>query len=365
MSHELRTPMIGILGYSETLMQEASDDEVKNTMEIIYRSASRLMDTLNLILHLSRIEAGKLDIEYTEFDVIKSIKDIFKLFAKLAEQKSLYLKLESEYSQLTIVSDAKLLREIISNLVNNGIKFTERGGVVVSVTAERTGSAKWLVLRISDTGMGIAKENQELIWEEFRQVSEGHNRSFEGTGLGLTITKRFVDKLKGSIVLESELHKGSVFILRFPLLAVNSSADTPEREATVVEVETPLRTNELPVILYVEDDVIAAQLVTKILRSICKVEVVATASAAIKRASEAHYAAILMDINLGRGEDGVQATKAIRQLQAYKNTPIVALTAYVMEGDKEEFLQAGCSHYLSKPFVSSELKSLMNSILPT
>lgn len=366
MSHELRTPMIGILGYCEQVIEETQDENIKYNMEIIYHSASRLMDTLNLILHLSRIEAGKMEIEYSAFDVIRTIQEVFRLFARSAEKKSLYLKLESKFEKLIIVSDEKLLREIINNLVNNGIKFTGQGGVVIEVTTEKAGSHKWLVLQIRDTGIGIAKENQELIWEEFRQVSEGHNRSFEGTGLGLTITKKFVEKLKGNIVLESEIHNGSVFTLRFPLITTHTDEDSEVKVKVVIDEEVKeveIKPVEMKSVLYVEDDFIAVQWVTKVLKNICRIESVNSSATALQKVKENTYAAILMDINLGRGEDGVQTTRAIRKLEGYKTIPIVAVTAYVMEGDKEEFINAGCSHYIAKPFTSAELKKLMSEIL--
>jgi PAS domain S-box-containing protein len=363
MSHELRTPMIGILGYSELVIEETKDNNIKKTMEIIYNSAGRLMDTLNLILHLSRVEAGRLDIEYHQFDVIATIQEIIKLFARLAKRKSLYLKLESDCDSLIVMSDEKLLREIISNLINNGIKFTDTGGVTISVRIESTGNYQWLVLIISDTGIGIAKENQELIWEEFRQASEGHSRSFEGTGLGLTITKKFVEKLKGSIVLESDLHKGATFTLRFPIPAIQGGIRRKIKDAGTDIKREIVTTKELPQVLYVEDDIIAVQLVTKILKNVCTIEVVDSSAAALKTVQEKSYAAILMDINLGQGEDGVQATKAIRNIIAYRNTPIVAITAYAMKGDREIFLAAGCSHYISKPFTSEELRKLMSEVL--
>ncbi len=366
MSHELRTPMIGILGYSEQVIEETRDENIKSNMEIIYNSASRLMDTLNLILHLSRIEAGKMEIEYSAFDVIRTIEEVLRLFARNAEKKSLYLRMERESEKLVIVSDEKLMREIISNLVNNGIKFTEQGGVLIEVKTERAGSHKWLILKVCDTGIGIARENQQLIWEEFRQVSEGHNRSFEGTGLGLTITKKFVEKLKGNIVLESETNSGSVFTLKFPLITDSASENNNQKteRSTVQEARSEiLKMAELPKVLYVEDDFIAVQWVTKVLKSICIIEWVNSSAAALGKAKENLYAAILMDINLGRGEDGVQTTKAIRKLEAYKSIPIIAVTAYVMDGDKEEFLNAGCSHYIAKPFTSAEIKKLLSEII--
>jgi len=363
MSHELRTPMIGILGYSEILIDEVKDASAKDSLEIIYTSGRRLMDTLNLILHLSRIEAGRLEVESETFDIVRTVEESCKLFERVATKKSLYLQINSNYASLDVVSDEKIFREIINNLVNNAIKFTDRGGITVEIKTEISGTYNWLVIQVIDTGIGIAKDNQELIWEEFRQVSEGHNRSFEGTGLGLTITKKFVEKLKGTIVVESEVNAGSIFTLRFPLISKNK-IESPK----IKPRETPSKlviskSGNLPKVLYVEDDTIAVQIVVKVLKNICEIDIVDNSLSALEKVQECSYAAILMDINLGHGHDGVQTTKAIRNMEQYKHVPIVAITAYAMVGDEEEFRQAGCSHYISKPFSSTDLRTLVSEVL--
>jgi PAS domain S-box-containing protein len=365
MSHELRTPMIGILGYSELLTAESSDPETRTSAGIIYKSGRRLMDTLDLILDLSRVEAGKLEIVFSKFDIVKTVKDICTLFEETANKKSLYLKVETKYPSLEINLDVKLFREIINNLVNNALKFTSRGGVLVEIYTEISESKEHAIVKIKDTGVGIAKENIPLIWEEFRQVSEGRDRGFEGTGLGLTITKNFIEKMRGTVSVESELNVGSVFKVSFPM-SESAHEIKSQKQAANIQVAPlfiPIAPEILPKILYVEDDPIAAKLVKQILEKICIVEVVVNSKQAIEKAQSTQYVAILMDINLGVGTDGLKTAQIIKQIDSYKNTPIVAITAFAMVGDKEEFLAAGCSHYISKPFERKDLITMVGGIL--
>ncbi len=173
MSHELRTPMIGILGYSEMLADEVMDPDVKETATIINESGHRLMNTLNMILNLSKIESGKLSLDFQSVDVIKTVHKSCKLFEELARRKSLSLNVEVKCSALKVNLDEMMLLEIMNNLINNALKFTSKGGVIVEITTERSGSQNWAMIKVKDTGIGISKENQAAIWEEFRQVSEG------------------------------------------------------------------------------------------------------------------------------------------------------------------------------------------------
>jgi PAS domain S-box-containing protein len=362
MSHELRTPMIGILGYSEMLLEEFPDEKVHEISSIILQSAHRLMETLNLILDLSRIEAKKLEIKLTSVDIVSIAKDIFTLFSPAAERKNLSCKLDASFDALEILLDEKMLREILNNLVNNAIKFTERGDVTIKLTKEVFNSTEWAVVRVIDTGIGIAQEKFDLIFEEFRQASEGQSRSFEGTGLGLTITKRFVEKLNGLISVESTLGVGTTFTVRFPMQAAEPSE---EPDVIIEEKRQTTAPPLLPQVLYVEDDEIAVHIVSKMLEQYCEIDTTDNAETALRMAEAKKYDAVFMDINLGKGMDGVKTTSLIKQMDVYKNTPIVALTAYAMVGDKEEFLNAGCTHYISKPFSKKELLTVMRDVLPT
>ena len=365
MSHELRTPMIGILGYSEILIEDSTDPGIKETASIINKSGHRLMDTLNLILDLSRVEAGKLEIKLDKVDIIKTAHEVCNVFEESANSKSLFLKIKSNCKSLELDLDEKLFHEIMNNLINNALKFTSRGGVFVEILSEISGTTEWAVINVIDTGVGIEEENLSLIWEEFRQVSEGLGRSFEGTGLGLTITKKLVDIMNGTISVDSQPNVGSVFTVRFPISRIqkDETLQITIEESPIITAPAEITSTELPHFLYVEDDLLAFTYVEKVLIKYCKIDRAINSEEAIIKAKETQYDGILMDINLGRGADGLETTKIIRQLNSYKDLPIIAITAFAMQGDKEEFIQAGCSDYISKPFNRSELINLITSVL--
>ncbi|QOJ27837.1 MAG: PAS domain S-box protein [Ignavibacteriales bacterium] len=360
MSHELRTPLIAILGFSEILMDESRDDYSREMSEMIHKGGIRLLETLNLILNLSAIEANKLDIKKEIVDSHAVLEDVVQLFSAMAAKKNLTLQRQFNARYSRLLTDKQIFSQIFNNLINNAIKFTSGGGVTVKT--ENTGSG--LSVSVIDTGIGISEEDQQIIWEEFRQVSEGYNRNFEGTGLGLTITRKFVTKLGGDISVKSQLNNGTVFTVTFPLWeeGVHQSIlpyTEHEDHQTPVIFESA---SELPVILMVEDDINAVNLVTMITKEIYIVDHARTSDEALQKAGSKNYDIIFMDINLGKGGSGVEVTKKLRQIPSYKDTPIVALTAFALMGDREEFLAAGCTHYLSKPFNRNQLLSLLKEI---
>ena len=218
MSHELRTPMIGILGFSEILSELLSEDEtLKNYANIINNSGARLLKTLNMILDFSKVQSENIELEFTSIDVVEIIADTVQLFKETARKKNLFMKFEDEMTSWKVMYDERIIRQIVENLINNAINYTETGGITVSVTKEHTDDKDWLGFKVQDTGIGIPKEKQKVIWEPFRQVSEGLDRSYEGTGLGLTLVKNFVNKVDGQIYLESEQGKGSTFYVLLPM----------------------------------------------------------------------------------------------------------------------------------------------------
>lgn len=368
MSHELRTPMVGILGFSEILAGEVGDSEMKHYARMINQGGARLMDTLNLILDLSLVESNKLNINITEFNLISAIDEVIGLFQKSAAKKGLYLVRDTEISRFNVTLDKRLTIQILNNLINNAVKYTLKGGVVVSIGEENINGTDYAVLRIKDTGIGIPEEKWELVWDEFRQVSEGYNRTFEGTGLGLSITKKFVEKLGGSISIEmSRLDEGTTFKVILPVKS-RAEKERPSENIRPEEINPdilPVKESRLPEVLYVEDEVPAYILVRSSLKNICSITHASTGNEAVDFAGKNKYDFILMDINLGNGIDGIQTAKLIRKIEGYGKTPIVAVTAFAMKNEKEDFLKNGCTHYISKPFLKKELIALVKNVLKT
>ena len=359
MSHELRTPLIGINGFADFLRQDIKEPELKEMAEIIFNSGNRLSETLNLILDLSKFESETMDFNYQKFDVVKETTDIINLFKGAARKKGLSIK--AVYSQPAIIidTDGWAFRSILNNLINNAIKYTNHGEVVVYVSL----IAGYVQVKVSDTGIGITKAYYDIIFEEFRQVSEGLSRNFEGTGLGLNITKKIVEKFEGKISVESEVGKGSIFTVQLPILHKESIAEGNSVIEKEIPPVAPLQPLVRRVALLVDDDPNVFPILKRYIANKVDLESIMDGEAAIELCSEKHFNIIFMDINLRRGIDGKQVTQTIRKLKGYGSIPIVATTAYAMVGDKEEFFAAGCTHYLSKPFKQQEVEKLINELL--
>ncbi len=358
MSHELRTPLVGILGYADFLRQELEPVELKEMADTIYNSGKRLSDTLNLILDLSQFERDSNHFDFDEIDLVHKSKEAISLFRETARKKGLELKSDFNPESIIVNFDERAFHSILNNLINNAIKFTFEGIVTSSISS----FDNYVEIKVSDTGIGISEADQKIIFEEFRQASEGLSRNFEGSGLGLSITRKLVEKFGGHIAIESRVGKGSTFTVTLPL--TNLKKDDKESE---IELKggslTPKTEVQLPSALLIDDDPLVFRILKRYINEYVKLETTTNAEIAIKMLTKKKYDMIFMDINLGKGLDGKEATKKIRKMKEYQDTPIIATTAYAMVNDKEEFLAAGCSHYLSKPFSKRELFELLENIL--
>lgn len=363
MSHELRTPFVGIMGFSELLSESLQNPEERNMALQILKSSKRLTDTLNKILNVTRIESHSMELKPENFNACRLIRDIVILYSTSAQIKGTSIKAECSEESIVINTDPKILEDILNNLVSNAIKFTENGFITLSVNKINERATNYIIIKVEDTGIGIPKEKQEIVWQEFRQASEGFNRSFEGTGLGLTITKKYVKILGGDIFLESEEGTGTTFSIKIPVGNTVDNAKLQEDNSAEIKSNNIQKPNSSkPKILYVEDDMTSLQYVNIILRSISEVDTAFDAATALQLADKNNYDIMMLDINLGKGMDGLELMQRIRKLGRNQNTPFVAITAYASETDKNEFLDKGFSHYISKPFSSQELRNLINQI---
>ncbi len=359
MSHELRTPLVGMLGISEQLSHEL-EGKKKDLILMLNKSSVRLLDTLNTLLNYSKIDSEQVETNLATVQVIEFIREEMKLFEALAGKHGLFIKEDFKCAEFATQTDKDLLKTIIDNLLSNAIRFTVEGGVFVGLEKSKTE----LKLSIRDTGIGIPKDKLSIIFQEFRQVSEGKGRNFEGTGLGLTIVKKYVDALNGSITVESELDKGSKFIITIPLNKLVQS--NPRTRKSTGANKKKLSTEEALVkcnVLLVEDDEINSFAISQMLAEVCEITEASNVIDAVKQAETSEYDIILMDINLRKGKSGVEAAQEIKMIEKYKHTPIVALTAYAMSEDRTEFLSQGFTHYLSKPFTRDQLVNLIKQII--
>lgn len=360
MSHELRTPLNGILGFSDILREELKSTELVTMAENIKDSGNWLLRTLDSILTLSQLESGKVNPNPAETDMAPVILEVVNTFQAQARDKEIYIK-ASVPETLMCISDQRLIRQIVMHLVDNAIKFTQTGGITVEAFFSTSDPTNLNIL-VSDTGIGIPAKNVEMIFQGFRQVSEGMGRKFQGSGLGLTIVRKTIDLLNGTISLESEPGKGSIFRVMIP----GVQAPQPETDSREDKEEDPqdiMPANDLPLVLLVEDNLLNRELTAHYLRDECTLDHTTRGEEAVIMAREKRYDAILMDINLGPGIDGMITTRSIRDIPGYQHTPIIALTGYSYKEEISKIMSFGCSHYITKPYDKPSLVNLLRQTI--
>ena len=362
-SHELRTPLNGILGFSELLQEDLKDTGYYTMVENIHSSGRRLMDTLNSIITLSQLQAGKVTIIFKESDLTSSIQSMCKKFQEKADKKTIALKVNIQ-DDVIAYTDQQLFKLLFQQILDNAIKFTEQGEVTITSEVVREVDFEWQTIQIKDTGIGIDENFFEMIFHEFRQVSEGYARKFQGSGLGLTISKRTCDLLKGKITLESATGDGTAFTIWLPTSKQHKRKKVEEdKAATTLKPPDHKKPNKTPLVLLVEDNHVNKHLIELFLKPDFKMEHAFEGAEAVKMAEKVRYDAILMDINLGSGMDGIQATKLIKRIPGYEDVPIIAVTGYTMLGDREKLLSEGCTHYISKPFKRADFQAVVKDAI--
>ena len=216
MSHELRTPITVILGYAGILADELQDPELKEMAEIVLKSSNRLTESLNLLLDQSAIQSDSLQVEFEEADLSQIIENSTKVYEPVAEDKNLKLKFVNNCDSVRCKIDRKMLNKVMDNLISNAIKYTKAGAITVKLESIINEGRPYAKIDVSDTGIGIEEDKQSLVFEAFRQVSEGMNRLYQGTGLGLSVTKKFVELMNGQISVSSKVNEGTTFTILLP-----------------------------------------------------------------------------------------------------------------------------------------------------
>ncbi|MEI7499999.1 MAG: response regulator [Bacteroidota bacterium] len=366
MSHEVRTPMNAILGFSSLISTESAEEDIRLMAARIKTSGDRLLKTLDDILELAQLQSGSEVLTLVHAELNNEIQGIVKKFRPFADQKKLELKLNTS-GKLKACIDLRLFDKAICELLHNAIKFTAKGHVTVDLNIIPFQNRTGVEIRVSDTGIGISKTNHQVIFESFRQVSDGYNRSYEGTGLGLTLSKRIIELLNGELLIDSEIGKGSVFIIRLPVSesqpetdvdsSVNEIYASDEREKTIS------KKIRKPLILLVEDNEDNIFVTKEFCKNGYVVDAVTNGVDAIQRAREKTYDVILMDINLGLGLDGLQTANEIKKIEKNQKTPIVAMTGFTLKEDRKHILSNGCDYYLGKPFTKNEICGLLESVV--
>jgi CheY-like chemotaxis protein len=344
MSHEIRTPMNGILGFAELLKaNDLTGEQQQEYIRIIKKSGNRLLSIINDIIDISKIESEQMKVTLTVTNLNEQIKYLYAFFMPEATFKNIkiFVKNPLPVTEAIIITDKEKIYAILTNLINNAIKFTNEGFIEFGYEKKD----RHLEFFVKDTGTGIRQEHKKFIFERFRQGSESINRNYEGAGLGLSISKAYVEMLGGKIWVESELGKGSTFYFTIPY------GDETESKTLIADIVPVIleeqRINDLKIII-AEDDEASEMFITKAIgkfgKVILKVKTGIDAVEACRNNPDINL--ILMDIKMPE-MDGYEATRQIRKFN--KDVIIIAQTAYALIGDKQIALEAGCNDYISKP----------------
>lgn len=353
MSHEIRTPLNGLLGMAQVLAQKEMDAEQRRAVDVMISSGKSLLTIVNDVLDLSKIEAGKMKVSPTATELSTVFDDLMALWKTKADEKGISLKLSTDPSVPNcVMADAVRLRQCLSNLISNAIKFTPHGCVSIDVNYEST--REILRMRVSDTGIGISKEDLSRLFTAFEQGDDSSTRQFGGTGLGLAITRQLARSMAGNVIAESTVGQGSVFTLTLTA----EKATLPTRQHQSQDMVTSGTGKRVSRVLLVDDNqvnrLVAKSFLTSAVAAVVEAEHGQEALDLIEGAEEA-FDVMLLDIQMPV-MDGPTTMQEIRSSnKPWSSMPIIALTADAMEGDKEKYLAMGADGYLAKPVVQADL----------
>ncbi len=367
MSHEIRTPLTAIIGFAETtLFKEQTPEQRDNSIQVIIRSGKHLLQIINDILDLSKVEANKLEIDHETFSLFDMLADIEKLVRPAATDKGLNFSVNYIFPlPEKMNNDVLRLKQILINLCNNAIKFTESGYVIINVSCDCDDGGNGIVFEVIDSGIGISDENKKLIFQAYRQADSSTTRKFGGTGLGLSLSKILAEKMNGSLTVSSKPGKGSKFKLSLePEIPEGTNIVFDKEHLPDIHLQ---KANIFPKghlsghVLLAEDNPDNQQLLLIYLRRMgAEVTIVENGKLAVEAASEKDFHLILMDMRMPI-MGGLEAVTLLRK-QKY-NKPIVALTANAMQEDKDACFKAGCNGFLTKPVDVVKLNETLTEFL--
>jgi len=364
MSHEIRTPLNGVLGMAELLAHTSLSREQQDQVATLQECGTSLLALINDILDLAKIDAGKLTLEQRPYNLYALLDSVINLFSPKAAEAGLTVQWQRPAGNAWLLGDATRLRQITSNLLSNAIKFTHQGGITVEVAVEPledTFDMFRLKLEIHDTGIGMTAEQMSKVFTAFEQADSSTTRRYGGTGLGLAICRRLAEAMGGRIDVRSEVGSGSTF----SVFCVASQAEAPLAEIAPVVVPEEAKVASHPSlaplsVLVAEDNLVNQKLIIRLLEKLGyrDIQLAGNGVQALERVSQGGVDLVLMDMQMPE-MDGLDATRAIRQLAQCPQPHIIALTANAFEEDRERCQQAGMDDFLSKPVSLERLSAAM------
>ena len=354
MSHEIRTPLTGVLGFAQLLADEV-EPGLLPLVRPIEQGGRRLLATMDAVLDLARLQTGEVDLELSSLDLGATTHDVASRYQTAAADKGFALEVVAPAQPVYALADRGALERALGHIVDNAVKFTEEGRVTLEVTAEGDRA----VVRVRDTGVGIAPAFVPQLFQAFAQESSGLARRFEGSGLGLPIAGQLIELMGGSVEVASTPGTGSTFAIAVPL-AEATPADAVELD---VPAAVPLLRGRRPRVLVVEDHPDAREVVVRLLDGHADVDEAASSQEAEAALRTGQHDVVLMDVNLKGDRNGVDLMRLLRGLPHGPITPIAAVTAYALHGDSEQLLDAGFDAYLSKPFNRASLVALVGQLV--
>ena len=370
MSHEIRTPINAILGMNEMILRESEENSIQEYAQNIQSASEDLLSIVNEILDFSKVASGKMELVSVEYDVAALIRDCSTIVETRAAGKDLRLEVSCDESTPSkLCGDATRIRQIISNLLTNAVKYTPSGTITFRIRWARDKEGIKLIASVEDTGIGISEENQKRLFDTFERFDMEKNRNIEGTGLGLSITKQLVDLMKGEIGVYSELGKGSLFYVEIPQKVVSMEPiGKLNQEVNVEQTKVDKEKYHAPKakILVVDDVRMNVRVIQSLLkRTKIQIDTATSGKECLALAAENTYDLILLD-HMMPEMDGVETFQKLREDTTGLNyaTPVIALTANAIAGAKEEYKKLGFDDYLSKPMKGEELEEMIQTYLP-